>query len=457
MFKKSVFTLLLVVSLILGIATASYAGNDKGHGRWKLKGQGKWKAIQLTDVNSHWAEQSIRAMSQQGIVQGYSDFTFRPDTPVTKFEAIMMIAKASGFNGTFDANHSWDDSVPQWMRDCLNYAVNKGILSESDAADFKGWVPAKRYEVAVWASKAMNLEQYDRLSYQDLSEIPEYARPCIGGLFRSRYMVGYSGNVFQPNKPITRAELAVVLYRIMQGQQADGQDNYNEIRISSLSPADGSNNIDPATRDLVARFNTEIRAVYDLQRVKEGIRVRNVTDGRDVDLDWVSIKSGDLSIRLRNSLESNKTYRVTLDSNLIEATGSGRNFEGISGSQWEFSTLQNGSYNELRISSLSPADGSNNIDPATRNLVARFNRNIQVIPGWDLLNAVKIYNRSHNNYVDIYKVEINQDSLLITLEETLARGDTFEVTIKADYFEAEYGGENFAGINGSDWRFSTRN
>jgi len=203
----------------------------------------------------------------------------------------------------------------------------------------------------------------------------------------------------------------------------------------------------------VARFNTEIRAVYDLQRVKEGIRVRNVTDGRDVDLDWVSINGGDLSIRMRNSLESNKTYRVTMDSNIIEATGSGQNFEGISGSQWEFSTIQG-----IKVIDLTPRNGAGDVDGVnTRVLQARFNRNIQVIPGRDLLNAVKVYNRSHNNYVDIHKVEIDQDTLLITLDETLARGDTFEVTIMADYFEAVYGGENFAGINGSDWRFSTRN
>lgn len=529
MFKKSVFTMCLTALLVLGIAAASFADPGKGKGHWNSNGKGKWKVIQLTDVETHWAEQPIRAMGLQGIILGYPDSSFRPEIPVTKFEAIMMISKASGFNGSYDTNRSWDSKVPQWMSECLDYAVSKGILSDSEADGLKGGEPAKRYEVAVWALRAMNLDQYDQLSFQDLNEIPNYARPYVGGMFRHRYMIGYPGNVFQPNKPVTRAELAAVLYRIMLEHPADNivyrvvkgevdkvssssieiegktynvtedsdifvdgkraelddvkvdarvtayvdqdnrvtllyarnngdgdeedEDDDNNLVLKSLTPADGSDDVDTDTRELVVKFDVEIKAVDDLQSVKEGIRVRNVTDSEDVDIDEVSMDGRDLTIELEDSLKSDKTYRVIIDSNIIEAKDSGWNFKGISGSGWEFSTVDS-----FKIVELTPRNGVSNVDGAnTKVLRARFSSDIEVISGKDLLGAVKVYNKSDNDYVDIHKVEIDEDTLIITLEDTLERGDTFEVTIKADYLEEEHSGDNFEGIASGDWRFSASN
>ncbi|HBC93145.1 MAG TPA: hypothetical protein DCZ10_09695, partial [Pelotomaculum sp.] len=95
---------------------------------------------------------------------------------------------------------------------------------------------AKRYQVAVWAARAMGLEVDDRLTFEDTDEIPFYARPYVGGMCTNRFMIGYPGNIFQPNKSVTRAELAMVLYRIMLAQDngSDNNDNSLDLEIKSL-------------------------------------------------------------------------------------------------------------------------------------------------------------------------------------------------------------------------------
>jgi len=446
----------LTAILVLGIATTSFASPGKGKGNWKLKTQGNWKVIQLTDVGSHWAEQPVRFMLAQGIISGYPDSTYRPNNPVTKFEAIMMISKASGFDGTAEQRLTWDKNVPDWMEECLDYAVDEGILTEDEADNLKGWEPAKRYEVAIWAARAMGVDVDDQASFLDNDEIPNFARPYVGGMFKHHFMVGYPGNKFQPNKPVTRAELAAVIYRIMLAETdggGNGDSDSDSLEIERLTPADGSNNVDPATDQLTARFNVEIQAVDDLQSVEEGIIVRNVSDGEDAEIDGVNIEGRYLTINLEDSLEDDKTYRVTIDDNIIEAAQSGENFEGISGSEWEFST---GTDSDLRIVSLSPEDGDTNVDGEnTTVLEAEFSGDIQVISGKNLLDAVKVYNISESEYVDIDEIEIDEDTLIITLDDPLTEGDTFEVTIKANYLEEEDSGVNFEGISGGDWRFST--
>jgi hypothetical protein len=179
--RKGLLTLALAVVLVLSLAVSAYAGPGKGKGKTKFKpDNSKFKIIQLQDVKSHWAEQPILWMCGQGILTGYPDLTFRPNTPVTKFEAVMMISKASGFDGSvkFNQGRSWSRDVPSWMEECLDYAVDEGILTEDEAADLKGWTPAKRYEVAVWAARAMGVDTGVRVVFS--CRILEFFRSLKG-------------------------------------------------------------------------------------------------------------------------------------------------------------------------------------------------------------------------------------------------------------------------------------
>lgn len=464
--RKGLLTFALAVVLVLSLAVSAYAGPGKGKGKTKFKpDNSKFKIIQLQDVKSHWAEQPILWMCGQGILMGYPDLTFRPNTPVTKFEAVMMISKASGFDGSvkFNQGRSWSRDVPSWMEECLDYAVDEGILTEDEAADLKGWTPAKRYEVAVWAARAMGVDTDDNYYFQDLNDIPFYARTYVGGMYKHRFMVGYPGNVFQPNKPVTRAELSVVLYRILLSQSQDDSDqdsddgDYDEdvddLELVSLKPADGSDDVAPSTSRLVVRFNLEVRAVEDNESVRDGIRVRNITDDYNVGIDRVSFSGKELRIDLDEPLESNTTYRVTIDNDIIEDREYGQYFEGIDAGDWEFST----DYEELEILELTPENGASNVNgPRTEVLKAWFNGDIQVVDGKDLLRSVRVYNRTDREIVEIKKVELDQDKLLITLKEPLLRNIAYEVTIRANCFEAEDTGDKFEGLDGSEWRFTTR-
>ena len=153
--RKGLLTFALAVVLVLSLAVSAYAGPGKGKGKTKFKpDNSKFKIIQLQDVKSHWAEQPILWMCGQGILMGYPDLTFRPNTPVTKFEAVMMISKASGFDGSVNSirgAHGAGMFLPGWRNVLIMQLMR--ILTEDEAVDLKGWTPAKRYEVAVWAAR----------------------------------------------------------------------------------------------------------------------------------------------------------------------------------------------------------------------------------------------------------------------------------------------------------------
>ncbi|TEB08384.1 Endo-1,4-beta-xylanase A precursor [Pelotomaculum schinkii] len=457
MFKKVLMVLLALV-MVLGFATASQAAPWKDKNNKKFFVKKNYKPVTVTDIGSHWAKQPIEVMASYGIILGYPDQTFRPNSSVSVNEAIMMISRAAGFEvSTATSGQSSYDGFPFWMQDCIDFALDEGIIEESELDDLNGNQAAKRYQVAVWASRAMGLEVDDRLAFEDTDEIPFYARPYVGGMCANSYMIGYPGNIFQPNKAVTRAELAMVLYRIMLAEDngSDNDDNSLDLQLVTLSPRNGSYSIDADTYQLTAKFNEDIRAVEDLDDVMDGIAVRNITDGKYVDIDTVAISGSTLTITLEDSLEQGQTYRVTISSGIIESEESGENFTGLSGSNWQFATGDD-DVSDLEIESLNPRKGSDSVDPDTNELTVEFNEDICAVEDLDdVMDGISVRNITDGRYIDIDTVAISGSTLTITLEDSLEQGKTYRVAISSGIIESEDSGENFVGISGSEWQFTT--
>lgn len=56
------------------------------------------KAVALSDIHGHWAEESIKVLNAMGIIEGYPGGEFRPDAPLTRAQAAKI------FNGAFGRN-----------------------------------------------------------------------------------------------------------------------------------------------------------------------------------------------------------------------------------------------------------------------------------------------------------------------------------------------------------------
>ncbi len=449
MIKKGAFTFILAALIILGLTATSFANPGKGNTAWKFNSKGNGKVVQFNDIGSHWAAQTIREMNKLGITSGYPDYSFKPNATVSRYEAMMMICRADGFDP--DEGRSWEDR----LEECLEYAEENDIID--DAGDFEGWKPAKRYEVAVWVMRANGDLDIDdeELPFLDINDIPEDARHYIGVMFNHKWMVGYPDKKFQPNKPVTRAELTVIIYRVLDDVWPDNDDNDGSVlRIANLDPDYGESGVDPDTEKLTVRFNMDIVAAVDNLDVEEGIEIENLTDtNEDAVIDSVSINGRVLTIELKEgTLDEDMKYRVTIDDGIIESENGEEEFDGFSGSEWEFSTFDEGE-DGPELDSLNPENDENNVDP-TITLEAKFKDDIEVISGKDLDNAVEVL--KDNQEVEIKDVKIEDgDTLVITLKEELESDETFEVTIKPGFIEDVETLIDYDGLDGDEWRFTT--
>ena len=87
-----------------------------------------------TDMDqNHWAYQSIKFLTEVGVVVGYPDGTYKPDIPVTRAEFASMAIKALGQE---DANvtqdiHFTDVKPDFWAYNIIKKAVYFDLIPDS--------------------------------------------------------------------------------------------------------------------------------------------------------------------------------------------------------------------------------------------------------------------------------------------------------------------------------------
>lgn len=192
------------------------------------------KFADVTDANYGWAVEAVDSMAADKIILGYEDGTFRPANTVTKLESLVLAARILGVNDS-ENKELIDVFTEKYGADIekydiaygsneLAYLLGKNIISTSELADYIGSTNAsqglKRYELAVLLTKAMGAEETVKknlasvLSYSDESSIPSFAKKYVEYVTEQGLMQGMSATEFSPNTEVTRAQMAVVLYKL---------------------------------------------------------------------------------------------------------------------------------------------------------------------------------------------------------------------------------------------------
>ena len=78
----------------------------------------------FTDVENHWGKAYIEQAAGLGILNGYTDGTFRPDKDVSYAEAIAILLRSIGYTNLDSTSGNWYDNYITKMEEIL---INEGI------------------------------------------------------------------------------------------------------------------------------------------------------------------------------------------------------------------------------------------------------------------------------------------------------------------------------------------
>ncbi|WP_090738617.1 S-layer homology domain-containing protein [Paenibacillus sp. Mc5Re-14] len=79
--------------------------------------------------NMYWAKDSIIALTTQHLMNGYADGTFRPEQPITRAEMAAILASWKQLKGTQTAASPYTDIEKHWARDSIVALANAGWIT----------------------------------------------------------------------------------------------------------------------------------------------------------------------------------------------------------------------------------------------------------------------------------------------------------------------------------------
>lgn len=167
-----------------------------------------------------WAKMQIEALAGQGIIKGTSETTFSPGQNITRADFICLLVRALGFDAEIDSDFADVTSTDYFYKE-VGIAKKIGIVVGVGDGRLLPREPISRQDMMVIISRAMKAagkeldgSAADLDRFTDSDEISGYALDAAAQLVKEGIIIGSGGRI-NPKSLATRAETAVIIYRLL--------------------------------------------------------------------------------------------------------------------------------------------------------------------------------------------------------------------------------------------------
>ncbi|WP_206459811.1 S-layer homology domain-containing protein [Anaerovorax sp. IOR16] len=170
----------------------------------------------MRDIKGHWAERYINQIISAGIVKGYENGTFLPDNPVTRAEFSHMINAALGNTGTTSVSFN-DTPKSEWYYTDISKALSAGYVAGYSDGSFKPNNPVSRQEAAVMLSRIVPTygKNSDIKHFKDHASVENWAVESMQRMNGKGYIGAYDDGKLHPTDKLTRAQTAKIISDIL--------------------------------------------------------------------------------------------------------------------------------------------------------------------------------------------------------------------------------------------------
>ena len=185
-------------------------------------GTGNSQTTVFSDMNGHWAEKFAASLSQKGIIGGYEDGTFRGDNYITRAELAKILSET--FGSELESTKEFADvSAGSWYAPFVKKAAANGIVTGFEDGSFRPDSYVTKEDAIVMLYRALSLNEDLPQGYTlfaDDLDISSYAQPATRCLGEIGIVTGTPTKEFLPKSNITRAEVAAIICRSLDYTQA---------------------------------------------------------------------------------------------------------------------------------------------------------------------------------------------------------------------------------------------
>ncbi|MFR4036131.1 MAG: S-layer homology domain-containing protein [Oscillospiraceae bacterium] len=206
--KKRILAMILAVASCLSLAVSASAASTAR------------KATDFRDFDrTAWYADAVSAAVDNGLLYGKSATVIDPNGDMTRAEMAAIINRSFGCYAKADISKYKDVSKDKWYFEDVAMAVQMGTYNGRSNSSMAPDAPITRQEAMTVVARALELD-YDSYSkaeltqFSDAGKVSNWAMPYVRAMVGADYIHG-RGKVLAPQDNITRAEFAQIFYNII--------------------------------------------------------------------------------------------------------------------------------------------------------------------------------------------------------------------------------------------------
>ena len=230
--KKRILALFLAAVSCLSLAVSASAAGTTNR-----------KATDFKDYDrTAWYAEAVSAAVDNGLLYGKSSTIIDPNGDMTRAEMAAIINRSFGCYKTADISQYKDVSKSKWYYKDVALAVQMGTYNGRSNSSMAPDAPISRQEAMTVVARALELDydayaKTDLSAFSDHSEISGWALPYVRAMIGADYIHG-RGKILAPLDNITRAEFAQIFANII-GSYITVKSSYDkDIKGSALIRTD---------------------------------------------------------------------------------------------------------------------------------------------------------------------------------------------------------------------------
>ena len=207
--RKRILALFLAAVSCLSLAVSASAANTPNR-----------KATDFRDFDrTAWYAEAVSAAVDNGLLYGKSSSIIDPNGDMTRAEMAAIINRSFGCYKTADISQYKDVSKSKWYYKDVALAVQMGTYNGRSSSSMAPDAPISRQEAMTVVARALELDydayaKTDLSAFSDRSEISNWALPYVRAMVGADYIHGRTKGL-EPLDNITRAEFAQIFYNII--------------------------------------------------------------------------------------------------------------------------------------------------------------------------------------------------------------------------------------------------
>lgn len=174
----------------------------------------------FNDLVGHWSAPFVETLAEKGLVKGFLNGTFKPDRQVTRAEFAALIAAAFVDTDSIRPGQIFPDVATDfWAANAIRQAQRQGFVSGFPDGSFRPNAPMTRVQAIVVLVNGLKLgdgRSEALLVYVDRAQVPSYAIEPVAAATERQLVVNYPDpHILRPLVPITRAETTALVHQAL--------------------------------------------------------------------------------------------------------------------------------------------------------------------------------------------------------------------------------------------------